>query len=724
MKRIALLVGMALGVSFVTSAKTLTWKLAANVAGSFTAASSWEENDVPAPGDTLVFPVNGSKWQNDLLVGTGETFDLGTEGLTIDSRTSNIKINVKFTGSGKIVQVGTGGFGLAASSTCTGNLEIQNGSVITYGQYVFGTGSIDVSAGKGVAANVWNVIYKNPIRFLGDCSSYIACAPGQMIEFQQPVSSEHDLEFNPTYGTMTFSSSFSAPGHVFTVNADRTKNEENIPYVYFKGLLNASVRKIGNRGMYIQGDSRAGSIDNGLSVEAGFCEISANGRWPGTNVVVNGSTAILQLRHAENLPTAAVISVLNGGKVDLGAGTYPTVKELKVGGVPVADGVYGATDLPEVLTGTGALTVSANGGGAKVKVWTGGASGLLSEPSNWNDNAAPQSGDYLFFGSAVTLEAETFDIGVKGFVIDAAKDVKLYAGLSGAGKVVKRGAGALWLMKESGESTHGGGTRIENGVLYLNNRYGKLRFGTGPVEVVATPGVRPYVYCAEWDCGLTNALVFIGENTAGEGAIGCHNPGDFGSITADSDIRLHTQYETIDVSGPVSMPGKTLTVRSYRPQDYDPKTTTTAGASVRFYNSVDANIYKIGTRNMELNGVSTNPDNTLTLTEGTNIIAAAGVWAGTNIVLRTISSGAEQDAPTLLKLNGNKNLSPNAVIRVAASENAKINIASGVKVAVAELHVDGVQKPAGLYSAANLPNVITGAGKLRVGTPGVVVIFR
>lgn len=61
---------------------------------------------------------------------------------------------------------------------------------------------------------------------------------------------------------------------------------------------------------------------------------------------------------------------------------------------------------------------------------------------------------------------------------------------------------------------------------------------------------------------------------------------------------------------------------------------------------------------------------------------------------------------------------------MAASENAKIDIASGVKVAVAQLHVDGVQKPTGVYSAANLPNVITGAGKLRVGTPGVVIIFR
>ena len=30
----------------------------------------------------------------------------------------------------------------------------------------------------------------------------------------------------------------------------------------------------------------------------------------------------------------------------------------------------------------------------------------------------------------------------------------------------------------------------------------------------------------------------------------------------------------------------------------------------------------------------------------------------------------------------------------------------------------------GVYSAAKLPNVITGGGKLRVGNPGMVIFFR
>lgn len=77
-----------------------------------------------------------------------------------------------------------------------------------------------------------------------------------------------------------------------------------------------------------------------------------------------------------------------------------------------------------------------------------------------------------------------------------------------------------------------------------------------------------------------------------------------------------------------------------------------------------------------------------------------------------------------LKLKGQEVLSSEATVRIDTSAGAKIDIASGVKVQIAELFVNGSAKDPGVYTAARLPNVITGAGKLSVGHCGVLIIFR
>ena len=79
-------------------------------------------------------------------------------------------------------------------------------------------------------------------------------------------------------------------------------------------------------------------------------------------------------------------------------------------------------------------------------------------------------------------------------------------------------------------------------------------------------------------------------------------------------------------------------------------------------------------------------------------------------------------ASTILALNDSGNLSEEA--RISVASGGKIKIASGVKVQVAALFVDGAEMAAGVYGAGNLPTVISGEGKLRVGEAGTVMVFR
>ena len=137
---------------------------------------------------------------------------------------------------------------------------------------------------------------------------------------------------------------------------------------------------------------------------------------------------------------------------------------------------------------------------------------------------------------------------------------------------------------------------------------------------------------------------------------------------------------------------------------------------VNFAKSVDANIVKTGNRTMFLNGSSANPDHSLTVSQGTCSIAAAGYWGGTNVVI-----GA---SATSLALNGAGNLAPEAVVRIDTTGGAKIAIASGVKVQIAKLFVNGVEQTPGVYSASNLPAAISGAGRLSVGVSATVICVR
>ena len=104
-------------------------------------------------------------------------------------------------------------------------------------------------------------------------------------------------------------------------------------------------------------------------------------------------------------------------------------------------------------------------------------------------------------------------------------------------------------------------------------------------------------------------------------------------------------------------------------------------------------------------GGGTDPTATLTVKAGNCRFKEDGYWRGKTI--KVAESGA------LLQLAHPDNLTPNAEIEIVSG--GKLDFATAFAVPVAKLTVAGVEKPAGIYSKANLNGVITGDGCLYVG---------
>ena len=105
----------------------------------------------------------------------------------------------------------------------------------------------------------------------------------------------------------------------------------------------------------------------------------------------------------------------------------------------------------------------------------------------------------------------------------------------------------------------------------------------------------------------------------------------------------------------------------------------------------------------------------LTLFGGTNTLTSTAYWGG-NVVVSGIH--------TQLALRDDGNLSKDATLSISTDGGATIDIASGGKVKTGEFWVNGSKKDPGIYTAANLPGVVTGAGRLVVGTAGTMIVFR
>ncbi len=695
---------LALTVSFLFTfaylgafAKTTTWQ--GGSSGLFSVAGNWN-NGAPDGGDTCVF--------NSAVTLEDENFDFGSAGITLEN-SATLTVLTHFAGSGGIIKRGNGDLAIksATAGTFTGDVTIEagrlylaSGSSIRFGQgkIVFtqtSASSYFITQGEFYSQNL-----QNDVEFRGESSDYAIylCRNGWM---SGTISSLHDFRVGIPYLGYDFGA-ISAPGHTVTIEFPQSWNDAQCN---LNGSINASLVKKGSKNTYL--NARSDYIDNTLRVEGGTLILEkAASYWGGTNVQVVGSSSVLRLNGSQNLSTMASVQLLDGGKLNLGSSCALTVAKLVVNGVEKDVGTYDASNLSDCITGSGTITVSP-------KIWIGGASGYLSAAGNWSDAVAPSSGDVLTFTNSVELLNETVNVGVDGLVLSSGNfAISNHVWFTGVGGVTKRGTGRFYQFGDAG-GDFAGGARFEGGSsLWLVNRYlpgrstsGHKFFGRGAITL---DGNRTRIFFDEWACGVTNTIVIsdsLSDDAERYGSVTCGQGSCvIGPIVAYSDFKIHSR--DWDMSFPsIEAPGCTVLLDSYL---------GSVSSGIHLDGPVNANVTRQGGRPIFFNGSSPNENHTLTLSSGTNTFSAAAYWGGAVSV-----SGAT----TCLKLMGSGNLSLDATLNV--SSGAKLEIPSDVCVKVGHLYVDGVEQPnKTIYRASNLPAVITGGGRLRVGTPGLVLTVK
>ena len=341
----------------------------------------------------------------------------------------------------------------------------------------------------------------------------------------------------------------------------------------------------------------------------------------------------------------------------------------------------------------------------------------MSAAGNWSDGLAPQPGDVLAFSNPVELLNETVNLGAEGFTLSSSHAISNHVWFTGAGGIVKRGSGIFYQLGDAG-GDFAGGARFEGDcILSLNNRYmpgtntaGHKFFGTGAITIY---GGYTRISTGEWACGLTNTIVLSNVvipywNDPGWGSLTVDQGNVvFGPIVADADFLFHVRNVELHIPS-IDAPGHTVRFDTY----WGSGNSYASGPIVD--GPVNANVATAGNRTITFNGSSPNPDHSLTLTTCTNVLSSTAYWGGSNIVV----SGTN----TRLVLTNAGNLSEEAQISVL--NGGKIDIATGVKVKVGSLTVDGVEMPSGIYGAANLPSAITGGGKLKIGEGATVLYVR
>ena len=195
-KRWAALLAAAAGV-MNAQAETLTWNGGPTETGDFASAENWSPKQAPRPGDTLIV--------NDAVTFAATTFDVGTEGLTIESA-AKVKVfsTVAFTGSGDIVIHSKstdwqgGFFQKAACPAHTGNWYVYDG-IFEPQAATLGSGTVYVESDESSAQfQIGNTTFKNDIQIVGQ-STKPAINFSNAGTLTGVVSSDADFTINIAY---------------------------------------------------------------------------------------------------------------------------------------------------------------------------------------------------------------------------------------------------------------------------------------------------------------------------------------------------------------------------------------------------------------------------------------------------------------------------------------------------------------------------------------------
>jgi len=661
-------------------ADTLTWK--GGLTNSFATAANWTsaatgQDAAPAPGDTLKV-TSETVW-------TDGSFDLGTAGITIENA-AIVRCGVAFSGEGRLVKKGSGFFYQNKACTHAGGTEIAAGTLqpnVKNSTDLLGSGKIYIT-GSGMLEAGFQTFTKE-IEISGDSRRAISIV--NEATFNCPVTGTCDFLVNVGWGRGDFKKPIRAPGQKITL----TSNGENRTINLYDTVTAKSIEKKSVNFLYAEKDLLVESI----TLTGGELRMGTQMCCTATTVSLTGGSIALQGRY--NLALAAITA--KSGCTVKSLYQYALINSLQAeGGEPVAPGLYEASDLAGLLDASSKTVFVL--GGASVAYWQGGSEGAWSLGANWSTGVAPKDGAVAVVTNVTSFAEEAFDIGTGLSVIS---DVMITNQVNFSGPGVYRvfGTGETRYRVNIARS---GETFLYGGAVCVPVAKPKF-LGTNTVTFVTDDaGGGPTVFFPSWNTEIASPLVFTGARTSYQITQG--NPGKIsGKITSDSNLSIGCNWGHFTITGDIEGHGKSLKLKG--------NANTSTGDS-SFSGNIDMSIDKSGGGgNLYLTGVSTVPGNTLAVSNGVLGISATGKWAGTEVLVGP--SGT-------FSLAAADNLPKEANLTVATG--GKINIASGVKVCVASLSLGGTPLPSGTYTAANRSDLITGAGRLRVGNSGMVVIFR
>lgn len=671
-------------------ADTLTWNGGTTKEGDFTAAANWSPAQTPQPGDTLVI-------QGDVTF-KGATFDVGTAGLTIQRTQGTVRCGVSFTGSGDLVITGNGGtfYQDGACPSLTGNWYLRGGTFEPC-EYGMGTGKIVVEGAFSSTFQIGYVTLTNDVSVVGKGAS-LAFARAAHLMGVLSADADFTLDVRWVDANRRVEIADLRAGDS-TVTITGNAGGTNSP-LDFTGTVEAQLVKKGACEVRFTGTSDA--AETTLSIENGTVSFTESARWAGSSVTATGEGTVLRFDGANLTADGATVRVADGAKLDVASLTV--LPSLTLGDQPLEPGTYQAKDLPDNVTGAGILLV-----GGTVTTWIGGEAGAWSEGANWSTGVAPKGMVIARFTNEVELAAEGFDFGEDGVCIWNSANLIQGTAFAGAGRYRKFGSGQI---EYRADSSYTGGTLLTDGSAYLGNfkiGNGKLvtqAFGAaeGVVELTRNiGGTGPFFNFGAYQVPIANKIKFVGETKARR--IWITNPVQLkGDVESDSDFLISSGWGWLHADGDFRAPGKTITFEEdYKADVPGPDPSYFAGA-------IDAALVKKGTASLELRGRSSGEANVLTAAGGSLRLTADAAWEGPVVV----KDGG------LLALDGRDNLSSTATLTV--EEGGKVEIADGVGVRVNTLVLNGQKMPVGVYSAANQPAFLGGAGHVVVGKSTVIIL--
>ena len=302
----------------------------------------------------------------------------------------------------------------------------------------------------------------------------------------------------------------------------------------------------------------------------------------------------------------------------------------------------------------------------------------------------------VYFPSTATIANETdVTIGANGLSLVLGGDVTLNHGFAGSGAL--RISGGEFYLRANVVFSHTGGTTLSGNIRFdmgtpksTNNA-----FGTGVLTIDGMSGGSPFIRFVNYAQTITNDIVILGAATnrtythqsrTVRGLVVDFNAGYIsGSVTGDDDVMFGTGYGSLHVRGNVTVPkGKTIRLQNAYVSEETPRY---------------LEVTKTLTGNLSVEGV------------GLVRLTTSATCTGDVTVRNTAT----------LEVTAAGNLAETAVLSIP--DGGKIDIASGVKVIVAELWVGGAKQANGVYRASDLPAVISGSGSLRVGPKSGIVVW-